>query len=105
MKSRKLTLTREVTIDVEVDVEVTPGSKDYFSKWFGSYLPGDPPEVDITDVRVAGVAVDIDCVLSKEDIAAVEEQALEEAAEAERDAAADRADFECDRARDARLGC
>lgn len=33
-------------IDIEVEGTYTPGSKDYFDKDFGNWLPGDPFEID-----------------------------------------------------------
>lgn len=39
----------ETSIDVEC--KVTPGSRDYFDRSFGNWLPGDPPEVEILSAR------------------------------------------------------
>ena len=41
-------------VEVEIDVDFSPGSRDYFCKSFGNWLPGDPISAEITEIRVDG---------------------------------------------------
>lgn len=86
MKSRTLTIATTLELDVEVECRVSPGSRDYFDRGYGAWLPGDPPEVDILRVLINGVDVGANA-LSQDEIQSIVDSALEEAeAAAEGDA-------------------
>ena len=96
MRSRKLTVNTTLELDVEVECSVTPGSRAYFDRGWGNWLPGDPPEVEILRVLVNGVDVGT-AALGDDQIAAIEEAALEDAGEPDDDH-----DAAYERSRDAR---
>ena len=47
----------EIELEGEADYRYSPGSSAYFDRSFGNWLPGDDPEVEITDIRLFGKAV------------------------------------------------
>jgi hypothetical protein len=99
MRSRKLTVATTLELDLEVETRVTPGTRDYFDRGYGQYLPGDPAEVEILRVLVNGVDVGADA-LSKDDVQSIEEQALEEASDAAEGDALDAAEARWEAAND-----
>ena len=67
-------------LNVKVDVTYHKGSDAYFSKSFGNYLPGDPPEMDI-DILGHEAEAGMDPELVKQilnDTAGMEEKILSE---------------------------
>lgn len=81
------------------------GSKDYFCKSFGNYLPGDPPEVeDITIVNdETGAEINFDS-LDRETQRLVEDAIADAASDYARDREADEGDRAYDEWRDREAG-
>lgn len=63
--------------EVEVTCHVTFGSKDYFSKSFGNWLPGDAPECEVTEIKAIDEGADVAEV--EKDVDGIEEAAFERA--------------------------
>ena len=67
--ARSLKIETVVTIDdtdYEASASFSKGSKDYFDKGFGNWLPGDPDELEDIEVKNAeGIEVDFEA-FSKE---------------------------------------
>jgi hypothetical protein len=76
----------DVETDIEVECAVSRGSSAYFSRSFGNYLPGDPPEVEILSAKDEGGKDWTDAIEADAKWRAqVEERALEAASEPDDD--------------------
>jgi hypothetical protein len=58
---------------VEITARYYPGSRDYFDKSFGNYLPGDPEDVEVLKAVAVDAGADVEAVL--EDTDAIDEAA------------------------------
>ena len=103
MKARKLTVATTLELDVEVETRVTPGTRDYFDRSFGNWLPGDPADVEVDSVTICGVSVPFDA-LPKDAQERIVEAVMDAAEDEARCAEADAADRAYDEWKDRRMG-
>jgi hypothetical protein len=99
-----VTVMRTIELDVEIDVEIEPGSPDHYNRSIGGpggWSPGCPPSAEVVEIRSAsGSILRVTDELTRAELASIRDAAIEQAGEAEEDAAAAHADDERDRLRD-----
>jgi hypothetical protein len=97
MKTKITRETETEMFDIDVEFHYESGSRDYFSRSFGNWLPGDPAEFYVLEARRADTDEEVE--LTAEEEAEVESRAseiLEDlAAEARISAYEDRMDYGC----------